>query len=721
MTNPTSNNKTSHLVNSQVPFFVRNDHRTFVTFLEKYYEYLEQSSDSLEGKAVERSKNIVDYFDIDKTLDDLSEHLYNTYLREYFPDDAEIDKDMVLKNVKEFYRSKGSENSVRFLMRAIFNKEVEFYYPKQDILKASDGKWYIQKTLQLTDTVVDGVSNTSLAGLNTFVARSITGNTSNATATVESAYRFFDAGIQIDELTLSAIKGNFENGETIHAHIIENGVTKLVTSSVLGGLVTSIDIQDGGTLYEVGDPITFTSNSGSGAIAFVSKVTAGNIASITVLSGGAGYQVSDPILFTGGGGSGANANVSNVNTDETYHPNTYNIVISLVSAESNTAIGNTSYGNLSNIGATSDPANDVISNSLVTFAYANTGPARTIQVLSAGSGYVTTPSIGIIANTRIQELGILGRLDINNGGSWYEVGDVIEFINVEGGFGTGAIAQVSNVDVANSNTITAVQFTEMTGHLVGGFGYNSNYLPTANVIPANSSASGANISVACLLGSGAEMVTANSTLGVIQTVTITSGGSGYLSAPDIDMTGYGDGTANLMANFVAGVKTYPGRYLNDDGFISSFNFLEDRDYYQNYSYVIRVNEPIDKYRKAIKDLIHPAGTKLFGAYTYISDFESYDSPSTSDVTDLTENSLIWLPKTYDKVGNTINISYTTHGLSNGDNVYLEFTSGGINVNVANNIFIVSSNAATNWFNVIENDATYANSTSGTVNVGIYIT
>ena len=716
-----TNNKISNLVNSQVPFFVRNDHRTFVTFLEKYYEYLEQSSASLEGKAVERSKNLIDYFDIDKTLDDLSEHLYNTYLREYFPDDVDVDKKMVLKNVKEFYRSKGSENSVRFLMRALFNKEVEFYYPKQDILKASDGKWYIQKTLRLADTVVDGVSNTSISGLNAFVARSITGNTSNATATVESAYRFFDAGIQIDELTLSAIKGDFENGETIHAHIIENGVEKLITSSVFGGLVTSIDIRDGGTLYEVGDPLTFTSDSGSGALAFVSRVTAGNISSITVLSGGAGYQENDYILFTGGKGSGANANVSNVNTDETYHPNTYNIIISLISAESNTAIGNTSYGNLANIGATSDPANDVISNSLVTFAYANTGPARTIQVITAGSGFITTPSIGIIANTRIQELGILGRLDINSGGSWYEIGDVIEFINGPNSFGTGAIAQVSNVDVANSNTITAVQFTEMTGHLVGGSGYNANYLPTANIIPSNVTASGADITVNCLLGSGAEMVTANSTLGRIQTVSITTGGSGYTSAPTVDMSEYGDGTANLIASFVAGVKTYPGRYLNDDGFISSFNFLQDRDYYQNYSYVIRVNEPLDKYRKAIKDLVHPAGTKLFGTYTYTTEFESYDSPETSLLITEIDYNMIWLPKTYDKVGNTINISYTTHGLSNGDNVFLEFTSGGINANVANNIFIVSSNAATNWFNVIENDTTYANSTSGTVNVGIYIT
>ena len=37
-----SNNKTSLLVNSQVPEFVRNDHSQFVKFLEKYYEFMEQ-------------------------------------------------------------------------------------------------------------------------------------------------------------------------------------------------------------------------------------------------------------------------------------------------------------------------------------------------------------------------------------------------------------------------------------------------------------------------------------------------------------------------------------------------------------------------------------------------------------------------------------------------------------------------------------------------------
>ena len=81
----------------------------------------------------------------------------------------------------------------------------------------------------------------------------------------------------------------------------------------------------------------------------------------------------------------------------------------------------------------------------------------------------------------------------------------------------------------------------------------------------------------------------------------------------------GDGTATANATIVAGVYTYPGRFLNDDGFLSSENYLENRDYYQSFSYVVRTNKAIDKYRKYLKDLLHPAGMKLFGEYLSVDD------------------------------------------------------------------------------------------------------
>ena len=61
-----SNNKTSYLISSQVPQFVRDDHETFVQFLEEYYKFLAQ-----EGQVEYVSKNFMSYLDIDN----IDEHI----------------------------------------------------------------------------------------------------------------------------------------------------------------------------------------------------------------------------------------------------------------------------------------------------------------------------------------------------------------------------------------------------------------------------------------------------------------------------------------------------------------------------------------------------------------------------------------------------------------------------------------------------------------------
>ena len=64
----TVNNKTSVLVASQLPQFVRDDHPQFVTFLEKYYEFLEQ-----DGNQSYVTKNLTKYLDIDNISEDIIE------------------------------------------------------------------------------------------------------------------------------------------------------------------------------------------------------------------------------------------------------------------------------------------------------------------------------------------------------------------------------------------------------------------------------------------------------------------------------------------------------------------------------------------------------------------------------------------------------------------------------------------------------------------------
>lgn len=623
-----SNNKTSILVNSQVPEFVRNEHATFVAFLEYYYKFLEQ-----DGQMMYVSKNFNRFQDIDIIAEDIAhdailgdyhelreesdyhaflQKMYDSFIK-FIPDSIIADRNLIVKHAKDFYRSTGSEKSVRFLIRALFNKEVSFYYPKSDILRASDGKWFVEKSLKITDVQVNNVSNTIAASI--FKNRLIKGLSSNATATVESVDVYFDKGQPVIELKLSGIYKEFQNAEKVFTYYTEEGVDKYLTASLFSGVITAVTLINGGSNYTEGSSVNIASN-GSGAQIVVSKVTKGSIQGVGVSYGGAGFHVDDGIVISGGG-SGANANVVSVSADGRYHPNSYNVIWSTINLEANTPINNLIYSNLnSNI---ISPYNDAggISNSMGYFLYANCGPAVSCYVIAGGNNYTPPLSLTISANSIIQKLGILGRMEVIDGGTGYVANDKIEFVNPIGSTGSGAYANVVSVNATGS--IQNVAFISQYGQIVGGSGYDYLNLPKAVVVSSNASAVGANVMVRAVIGHNERLVASNSTIGTILQLTVVSGGTGYIDNPVLRLDQLGDGTANATLTTVTGAYAYPGRYINDDGHISAYNFLEDRDYYQNYSYVVKVDETINKYRTPIKDLIHPAGMKLFGEYLTVDD------------------------------------------------------------------------------------------------------
>lgn len=781
-----ANTKTSHLISTQLPFFIRNEHEKFVRFLEVYYEYLEQ-----EDKVGNVLKNARKQYDIDLTEDEYADLMYATFMK-FIPTSVIADRKILIKNIKDFYRAKGTEKATRFLFRILYNLEIEFYYPKLDVIRASDGKWYIQKSLRVTDLQINSTANTALVGLEKFIATRITANTSNASALVERVDRFFEAGLQIDELVLSGISGEFESGESIIAHFDENGEEKVITANIFGGIVNSITIDAAGTGYEVGDPVFILSSTGNGACAVVGSVSTGSIEDIGNFGGGAGYRVNNAIIITGGGGSGANGRVSTVILNEQYHPNSYNIVGSTLGLEGNTVIGNTTafetfaYQNLAtqwtntsnltvNTGAgtlvttinlshwkansnvffetydylnvnntivlvtssniesnviTVSPGlrgglsqnsvvvikkpniNSIVANSMGYWTFANTGPVGAAVVVNGGAGYSGSPEVSVVANNMIQQLGILGRMKIVDGGQGYNIGDEIEFINPVGSYGFGAKANVTGVDTSASNAISSVYWVQVPGFIIGGSGYNPDILPRANVISATGN--GANIQVTALLGSGADLRPIASTTGAILRILILNRGIGYTSNTTIDLSRSGDGTANATAQVVEGLFTYPGRYLNDDGHISSYNFLQDRDFYQSFSYVIRSSKSIAKYRKAVKDLIHPAGTKLWGEHLYIN--ENTNDVAQGNVSAVQRS--LTTTAMYTANAN-LKIYIPNHGLSKNANVTLEFISGNI-ANYANSVSTYTPNgifmvkSVTNADHIVVYSSKYVSSTQNVI-------
>jgi hypothetical protein len=696
-----ANNKISSIVSSQVPFFVRNDHPTFIAFLEAYYEYLEQFTDVLaEGKAVNRAKTLLDNANIDTSIDAFVQKFYDNYINQ-IPRDVMADKTLLLKHIKDFYTSRGTEKSIKFLLRILFGEESsEFYYPKNDVLKASDGKWYIEKSVKIQDIAVDGVANNDTYALQNFKSTRITGNTSGAYATVERIDTYFESDVLIKELKISNQYKTFVSGEQIYAAFSDSlGGTHSITANLFPGFINTVQVIKPGTGYTVGTAVPIDSHTGTGGLVVISETTSGNIISLGVQAGGAGFQVNNQILISGGGGVGAAGYISKVKDDGSVHPNTYSLPISAIYLEANTVIANAVYSNLN-----SANANTALINATAFFTYANTGPISAAAISFQGSGYLSLPTISATANAVVKSLGILALMDIVDGGQYYVAGDTISFTNVIGGYGTGAAANVKSVDANGS--ITAVQFVQLPGQILGGSGYSQTNLPVATV--NSNTGNGAIVNVTAILGGGDSIIAGTDTLGGIIKLSIVNKGSGYDVDTKLNLTSIGDGTAQADVTIVTGSFTYPGRYLNDDGHLSSYNFLEDRDYYQSFSYVVRAKESIELYRKALKDLIHPAGMKLFGEYLF------KDTSIVSSFVGMTEviNTSSTHSATYATTSNANGVlvliyspNYNVQTLS--ANVYTEFVDGDT-INLTNGIYGV------NTINSAAFTIYLANTQSGTV-------
>ena len=81
---------------------------------------------------------------------------------------------------------------------------------------------------------------------------------------------------------------------------------------------------------------------------------------------------------------------------------------------------------------------------------------------------------------------------------------------------------------------------------------------------------------------------------------------------------------NLLAYVtftIGGVSKYPGYFTSNAGFLDDSMYIQDSKFYQQYSYLITIDEKLSAYKSAVKTLVHPAGVALFGEYTIINEFD----------------------------------------------------------------------------------------------------
>ena len=138
--------KTSLLVNTQLPEFVRDnpDYDKFLLFVKAYYEWMESANaanssitttQDIQGQgALYGSKNLLDYKDIDSTIDGFIEYFVNDFLP-YFPQEILIDKKEAVKFARQMYQTKGTLSSYKFLFKVLYNSDFEIFNTKDAVLK----------------------------------------------------------------------------------------------------------------------------------------------------------------------------------------------------------------------------------------------------------------------------------------------------------------------------------------------------------------------------------------------------------------------------------------------------------------------------------------------------------------------------------------------------------------------------------------------------------
>lgn len=552
----TSGQKTSLLIPSQLPEFVRDDpaYANFVLFLEAYYEWLEQNNN-----VEDRTKNILNYTDIDQTSAEFLDYFYNDFLS-YFPDEILADKQKVAKIARDLYQSKGTQAAYRFLFRTLYNTDVEFFYTKDAVLRASAGKWYVSKSLKLDSDNVDFLD---------CVNYRIFGETSKAIATIENAIL---SGNKI-ELFISDIQRLFESGETVRV-VDSNNQDVLMPDGMphtakIVGQISQIRINPNfrGLLYRPGDPIVvsggLSSPNGLGATAIVGETTAGSLQRIKLESGGYGYRTNPNTIISLTNAPGAVVVVSGLNPAANGVANVTFVPTNEISLKRLIQIGAADYA-FSNVALAN--ANTTLANAF-TFVGFSTFPISAVNVLNSGGGITAAPTVTAISQyttdvgnspANLKNLGILAPIQIISAGQGYQVDDKIVFTD---GSGVGANAKVTSVGV--NGEILSVEYGYPSSTLtypLGGLGYRPDGLPTVSVSSANVAAANAVLVVPGILGDGATFSTIVDRVGSITTINVLDAGEDYVAAPNVSFKVQDLVVANLTIDIIpeAGNVIYQG-------------------------------------------------------------------------------------------------------------------------------------------------------------------
>ena len=326
-----------------------------------------------------------------------------------------------------------------------------------------------------------------------------------------------------------------------------------VTGSVAGNVLTVTAVTSSGTGYTSAPAVSFTGGGGTGATA-TATLTGTAVTAVTVATGGINYTNAPTVSFTGGGGgSGATATATASN--------------GIVTGFTVTAGGSgyTSAPTVTILGASGAAATAIVSSGAVigfTVTAGGSGytSAPTVTIAGPGGGGTTATATATLTGNAVTGLTLTSRaLTFGSTISGTDITVGTKIVSLGTGRGSTGTYNLSRSMTAASTTVTVVPVSWSipvinVGSLISNAatftGSIASTTLTVTAITEGTIHIGSTIFTPDV--SGAVIIIPQTTItaqitGFVTAVTVTTGGTGYASAPDVTITGGGGSGATATA------------------------------------------------------------------------------------------------------------------------------------------------------------------------------
>jgi hypothetical protein len=531
---------------------------------------------SYKPNPIQSIEQLLNYKDIDSTVS----RFFINFREEFMATipnniDSGVDKRSLIKNITDLYRLKGTSEGHRLFFKMLLNDTAEIYYPSDDILDASGGKWgrdlYLRVSKGSVITDIDTLIGKELKQRDDLNDTAV----NEATCLIDYVNKIYNGTEEVLEFYINeeSIKGDYISGETVYI----TGIDGVEYSFVLTSMINSINVTDKGQHYRIDDSLEVVGFELPPEL-FVNNITSGFVKDLHIVADGTGYSIDDQI---------------NINEAGTY--------------------GQGTLAKISGLHGSIAMEDGIPYDSSLTDNPQISSPTDPIIILEDYTVWLSgTPQDGILFESGN---GSIYNTHIYQYGQGYSK---MPSIDVDGGTGAKLI----------TNTIDIGGITELR---INNPGFNLQSTPEikANTVLVTGNISGnwaQNEDVGSSSGGTGRIVRFDGNINLLVLRFV----SGTFNVGDI-ITGFESSTTveihkNTTASIDVDVSVLhrsQGKAINEDGFISSSaKKIHDSHFYQRYSYLVKTAESIVNWRSSVKSVVHPAGFALFGEINIVTKIES---------------------------------------------------------------------------------------------------